>query len=345
MCAGIVLFNAVPAFASSQSIGTIDHDILDYTYFNGNIYIAQASFQLESNNNELVVPVYYRFNNFPDTFAFTYLSGYFSVTQNINIFGVDANSPTNVYASYFEGINRGDLQVSWTTSYSLRIYFDNFRVLDNASWDRNLLIGYMHYAYEPPNSPYTYTFPTALKQVNANNTSRVYGSAYEYGFADSIIYAIDTSSSIEDVLTIINNINQDTGYLPEIFAQLQEDLPHLYIMLSNIWNTDTAVLGVDRDIYNTVLSIFALLNNAYAPQESHAEEVVDNIEQNMSNLAHDIELTKPSQVADIADNYIEQIDTSYNTSIFGSLFNPIIILMLCVVFAFAILSYMLYGGS
>ena len=157
------LASGVPVQASSQSVGQIDRDVIDDINFNGSIYISQASWLLADNANEIVVPVYYRFSNFSNTFNYTYLSGYFCATLNLNIFGVDQNSPTNVTAAYFEGINDPSLHVSWTTTYSLRIYLDNFRILDNASWDCNLLLGYMHYTFNPPSTPYTFTFPKLLR--------------------------------------------------------------------------------------------------------------------------------------------------------------------------------------
>lgn len=342
--AGAVLMSAVPAFASSQSVGIPDRDVIAINQFSGSLFPNQSAYHIEAGTNELVIPVYINLTNFQTVYSETYLSGYIVYsTVGLNVFG-SGTAPVNVSPEYFEGVATSNMQVSFTTAYSLKVYFDNFRINDDDNNARTLFLGYMHYTFDEPSSAFWYQFPNANVQVNATG-GVMYGSAYEYGFADSIIYALDTATSVQDMLDILNDIDQNTGYLPDIFTELQTRLPQLYSLIQQIFNTDQAILSVNQDTYRTILSILAILQDAYGVQESHAEEVAEDIEQNMSNLAHDIELTKPSAVANIADDYISQIDTSYNASIFGSLFNPIVILMLCVVFAFAILSYMLYGGQ
>lgn len=343
LSAGTVLLNAVPAFASSQSVGTIDSDSVSMSNMQASISTVSSIYVAE-NATELKLPVYLNFNNTLLWQNYSYLSGYVLYGATPNVFGVYTGGSTQIVRTYFEPLNDRSIYAIWLEGNSLRVYFDNARLTSYSGSAGYVLIGYMTYEFDPAPTGFTY-YPPVSSTANITPNGYIRGSAYEYGFTDSIIYAINNASSLEDIFSILNSIDQSTGYLADILAELQNTHTDLYNMLVHIWNTDTAVLSVDRDIYNTVLSIFALLNNAYAPQESHAEEVADNIQQNMENLAHDIELTKPSMVANIADDYINQIDTSYNTSVFGSLFNPIIILMLCVVFAFAILSYMLYGGQ
>lgn len=342
--AGIVLLQAIPAFASSQSVGTIDADDISANDMKGSLSTV-SSYYVPEGATEMRLPVYFGFESSKLWENYTYLSGYAYYGATTNSFGIFTGGSTNVKRVYFEPSNTDNIRAIWKESTSLRLYFDNFRITGSASTVANICIGYIIYTFDPAPTGFTYIPPNSYTPAITPSPIYMRGSAYEYGFTDSIIYALDNSTSVEDMLTTLNYIDQNTGYLPDILYELQQTHTNLYNLLTQIWNTDVAVLGVDRDIYNTVLSIFAILNDQFNAQESHAEDVADNIEQNMSNLAHDMELTKPSMVADIADDYIEQIDTSYNTSIFGALFNPIIILMLCVVFAFAILSYMLYGGQ
>lgn len=336
LSAGTVLLNAVPAFASSvQTYTTIDTVTATFTVENNTITVYPGA-------TEYVMPIRISLSYSPSVASQTYryLSGRTAFTNVLNQF----TGNTSRYNMWYEANSVEGFNATLTNGQSFNCYFDNFHAMTQGY---SFIIGYLHFTFEDSPQEWTFTFKNGTSSqytVTAQNTYlRI--TDYEYGFVNAMVDAINGASSISQIYSILNSIDTDTGYIPDILAWLQIQYPHLYQLVENAWHTDEAILSVDQNIYSTVLSIFALLNNAYAPQESHAEEVADNIQQNMENLAHDIELTKPSMVANIADDYINQIDTSYNTSVFGSLFNPIIILMLCVVFAFAILSYMLYGGQ
>lgn len=211
-----------PVLASSQSVGNPDRDVLDNSYFSGSIYPTQAAYHIEGATNELVVPVFYNMSNFPDTYNMSYLSGYV-MFQNIGltVFGSDTSAPVNVMPEWFEPVNTDTIQVAWNTSYSLRIYFNNYRILDNSSNNRIILLGYIHYTFDEASSAFWYQFPTANKQVNAASNGIMYGSAYEYGFADSIIYAIDTSTDINQIITWLSDISQNTAYSYQVLQALQ----------------------------------------------------------------------------------------------------------------------------
>lgn len=212
-------------FASFQSVGIPDRDVLDNSYFSGTIYPTQAAYHVEGATNELVIPVFYNMSNFPDTYNMAYLSGYV-MFQNIglNVFGSDTSAPVNVMPEWFEPANTDTIQIAWSTSYSLRIYFNNYRILDNSSNNRIILLGYIHYTFDEASSAFWYQFPTANKQVNAASNGIMYGSAYEYGFADSIIYAIDTSTDINQIITWLADISQNTAYAYQILSGIQSRL-------------------------------------------------------------------------------------------------------------------------
>lgn len=342
--AGVLVYASTPVYASSQSVGSIDYDSIESSQLTIDLGTGVSAYYIAENTSELIVPVNIKLSSLNNVYQFTYLSGYARYNIGLNLFGYDTNSPVNVNPYYFEPVNGNDFRVVWTTAGQLRVYFDNFRI-EGSNALRYINIGYIHYFYDVPSTGFTYTFPNVNRTGITCNTSNVRGTAYEYGFVEAMVYSINNATSIQQIFQVLNDIDQNTGYLADILAELQDTHSELYYLIAQVWNTDTAILSVERDTYNAVLDIFALLNNQFGQQESHAEEVIGDVEQNMANLAHDIELTKPSAVADIADDYIQQIDTSYNTYIFGSLFNPIIILMLCLVFALAILSYMLFGGQ
>ena len=173
--------------------------------------------------------------------------------------------------------------------------------------------------------------------------SILYTTTYEWGYVNALIYALNNSANVEEMLSILNSI--DANMLPEILTVMRSNHTALYNLIQNVWTTDQAVLSVNRDIYNTVLSILAILEDQYASQASNVEDIKDHVQQELNNAKQDMELTKPSQVANIADDYIEQIDTQYNYSVFSWLTAPTFILMMCIVAGLAIISYMLYGGQ
>lgn len=334
---------AVPVYASSQSVGTIDSDSIDMANMQASISTVHSIYVPE-NATELKLPVYLNFNNTLLWQNYSYLSGYVLYGATPNVFGIYTGGSAQVVRTYFEPVDDRRIYGIWLEGNSLRVYFDNARITSYVGSAGYVLIGYMIYEFDPAPTGFTY-FPPISSTASIIPNGYIRGSAYEYGFTDSIIYALNNASSLEDIFTILNSIDQSTGYLSDILAELQSDYTNLYNLLVRIWNTDTAVLSVDRDIYNTVLSIFALLNDNYTSNESQVAEVVEDVEQNLGNLSHDLEIVKPTGVADIADNYIEQIDTSFNASVFNILFNPTLVLMMCICFALAILSYMLYGGK
>lgn len=336
LCTGAVLLcNTVSVFASSYGTDLTSPLGVNLLFYDG------ATVTGDSNNNfEFDVPMYVYFNG---TTNGNYYSGYFAIngTELRNAVKFTDGNGNSHYPNYFTPANSNGVSFNGYERGTPVIYLDNYL----ASNAQSVLVGYFHFEFKM--TGYTQT----VAHVSRNEYAAIVGS-YKcvssnspYGFEEAMVNAIVEAYTVTDILDILENIGINSGYLPSIFVNLQTNHNALYSLLQNVWNTNVATLNVDRDIYNTVLSIFALLNDAYGTQESEAADIADDINTGLSNLSHDIAITAPSAVADISDNYIQQIDTTYNSNIFGFLSNNWIILMLCLVFSFAILSYMLYGGS
>lgn len=324
----IVAFSFMPTFqvfASSQSVGTPDRDVLSYSYFSGSIYPTQAAFHVEAGTNELVVPVFYNMSNFPDVYNMAYLSGYV-IFQNIglNVFGSDTSAPVNVNPEWFESVNSDTIQVAWNTSYSLRIYFNNFRILDNSSNNRIILLGYIHYTFDEPSSAFWYQFPTANKQVNAASNGIMYGSAYEYGLADSIIYAIDTSTDIEQIITWLSDISQNTALLSTVVTNLQNingilgsifnylgtlntnqqnAYRQLIWALSGVDFASTSASALSTATYNRWVQLIYDAINYQGPDSSQADQAADDLE-----AAHDMNDQAQESAYAYMDSAIDDID-------------------------------------
>lgn len=335
LCTGAVLLsNTVPVFASDygETSGTLGVHLCFNTSNTVQAYNTTNDFSYD-------LPVYVYFTNVE---VGKYYSGYELISGGVmrnNLKFTTGTGASLTPDSFIVNPDSGLNFSGYERQYPV-IYFDNFY-----GTNTQVLLGYFHFDFRL----------TGYTQTNINvNTSdydctigtiSLVKSTSPYGIVEAVTNAIIEAYTINDVFDILNNIGINSGYLPYIFQNLQLNHNAMYSLLQSVWNTDVAILGVDRDIYTTVLSIYALLDNQYNTQESQAAGIADDINQGLDNLAHDMEVVQPSAVADLADSYISQIDTSYNSQVFNFLSNNYIILMLCLVFAFSILSYMLYGGQ
>lgn len=334
--AGVVLSSATPVLASSvQNYTSIDTVTATFTIENNSITVYPET-------TEYVMPIRISLSYTPSVASQTYryLSGRTSFTYVLNQF----TGNTSRYDMWYEANSIEGFNATLTNGQSFNCYFDNFHAMTQGY---SFIIGYLHFTFEDNPQEWTFTFKngTSSQYTVAGQNTYLRITDYEYGFVNAMVEAINGASSISQIYSILNSIDTDTGYIPDILAWLQLQYPHLYQLIENAWHTDQAILSVDQNIYSTVLNIFALLNNAYAPQESQANQVAEEVDEELGHLEVDLAVTLPSGVADLSDDYIAQIDTTYNASVFNMLFNPTLVLMLCICFALAILSYMLYGGK
>lgn len=416
-------------------------------------------------------------------------------------FNFKLNNNSTISYSYFEPILVDGLQLIFPSENDnvCKLYFDNHNAIGGVG---NLhLVGYFHFSSADTG---TYTIEPTFTNISALiSYQNVQQDTAPVGFVASMVEAINNSANIDDMLTLLDMIGGQSGYLPEILATMQANHTALYNLINNVWLTDQSVLSVSQNTYTTVLSILNALNNIddtldtitwrsvntviestgasfgtlnteltsanpffmkinsssyngllhlrvnmrsnnlnlrnyikctflgrdytnnlideteiyiytyngsyvdfyinnvnygrinlklenifgdninlisytlakseyistddieywqilnslrtgkierilseqYASQVEQADIIKDEVDTNLENLANDIAVMKPSQVANIADDYITQIDTSHNYEVFGWLKAPTIILMMCIVAGLAVISYMLYGGQ
>lgn len=330
LCAGAVILGCtVPVFASSNS-GSAGTWVTTgtWTIQHGEI----SSLIRNSDDAEFYkVPVYIASQDF----AGYYITG--SVIINNPFTFYLGTTSTVISPSYFESVDAYHVAYSSSTLY---VHFTNEFVQTYP-----ILIGYFVVVVPPSTSNSALLVSHNGTVTPSTQYTRLYRSLTSDNMVDNITDAIVNALDMNDVFDILDNIGINSGYLPFIFQNLQTNHNALYQLISSVWNTEQAVLSVNQQTYQAVLGILAHLNNQYGVQESQAEQIADDINQGLGNLAQDMEVVQPSAVADLADNYISQIDTSYNSQVFNFLSNNYIILMLCLVFAFSILSYMLYGGQ
>lgn len=328
LCTGAVIFGCtVPVFAAPNANS--------WNGGTGYIQHGEISSLLRSSDDVYYykVPLYFYFNEYKAHYILG--SIYF---HNPYTFYLGTTS-TSILPNYFESIESDDLTVAYNPQSG------NFTVNYNDYFNTGELhlIGYFVF-YIPTATSNSVLLVSHNGSVAVTYSGTLYYSNYSDNMMQTIVDAINYASDINDIYTALSTISNNTALLSSVLSTLQTNHTALYNLIMNVWNTDQAILNVDQNTYNAVLDILALLNNAYGQQESEVANIANDVQTGLNNLSHDIAITAPSAVADISDNYIQQIDTTYNSNIFGFLSNNWIILMLCLVFSFAILSYMLYGG-
>lgn len=336
--AGIVALTAtVPVFASSQSVGSIDYDSIGTNATVMNLSASQAAYYIGDDMHELRVPVYMRFVNGGDigAYSWAYISGVSRYSVGLNLFGVDTNSPVNVNPAYFEGTNNDNLHVLWNTSSGLRIYYDNYRIDSSQGNYREVFLGYMVYQFDTPSSGFTYTFPTPLKQNITVSNQNLRGTAYEYGFAETIMWALEQSETMQDIMDVLYDIDQSTSYLPTILSLMQTDMPQIL----------TALTVIDQHL----LQVLNEITQANAQQSAQASAIEDEVNQKASQsavLSNDMAVNKPSLSANDV-NISGLIDSSVNTKFTGFLgalvSNNFITTMFLIALSCMIIGFVLYG--
>lgn len=328
---GVVCIHTIPVFAD-----------VNPSQFDIEFMVDSAQdYNIESTSTTVYVKVPLFMNIYISSInRYNYISGYLTLASGslttvlpCTIDGTAANY------LYFEPFNDYGVTISRPDLGNVVVYFDNYLIECNStSATYQKFIGYLVYSGTCTDGVANVRFnPNSItKSVSSSTTLTI--STYETGFVTTITNAINSATDVDTIISILNNIDSSTGYLPDVLTELQTWFPQLYQMVYNIASTNNTIKSY-------VIYIFDILNDAYSQEQSQAESVADDVNSNLEGLAHDISVVQPSAVADIADGYIAQVDTSYNNSIFGFLSNGTIILMLCIVFAFAVLSYMLYGGQ
>lgn len=326
LCAGAVILGCtVPVFAedplTSISITTVLGD-------------SSVRVLPDESGFEVIIPLYAYTNQ-----NAKYLKGTVWFTSPYSFY--QSTTSNQIYPSYFEPAEFDTISSFTNTQSGTTILLTYNNYYETGA---EHLVGYYHFDIGSNTSTVVLATPSGYSSATNINIRRFFVADTYADIEDQIINALTNSADIQELLEIIDSIGTDTKYLGYIFTNLQTNHNALYTLIQNVWNTEQAVLSVNTNTYNAVLGILAHLNNQYGTQESQVANIADDVEQELDDLAHDISIITPSNVADIGDTYVNQIDTTYNSSVFGFLSNNIIILMLCIVFSFAILSYMLYGG-
>lgn len=345
LLAGIVCLQTVSAFADPDTTRTLLTGVTVTFIVDNSMQITATNVGAENNYTQIKVPVYMRING-DNLRPNEYYSGtlWFSGINIASQFGFKTSDGANKAPQYFVpadySLNMGRIDTAGTY-----LYFDNWMGREIQIDSRAELIGY-----------YVFSFQTSTELTNlitTNNTYTatpngmyLYRTPYLYGFVDSVIYAINNASDVDELIEILESIDVYSGYLPDILTTMQSQYTELYALISRIFATEGNILSVNTSTFNAVNSILNILNNQYNTQESKVADDIEEVDGKLDALAHDIEIVKPNpnNVGDIANDAISAIDTSYNNALLTPIINTRIIGLMLVVVSLGILSYLLYGG-
>lgn len=321
----IVAFSFMPVFtvfASSQSIGTVDSDSITLNHLAAQISTVSNQYVPEG-ATELCLPVYLNFNSTQLWENYTYLSGYCLYGATPNSFGIYTGGSAQVTRAYFEPADDRNMYAIWLEGNSLRVYFDNARITSYSSSSGYVLIGYMIYKFDSAPTGFTYFTPTSSTGT-ITPSGYMRGSAYEYGLADSIIYAIDTSTDIEQIITWLSDISQNTALLSTVVTNLQNINGILGSIFNYLGTLNTnqqnayrqliwALSGVDfastsssalsTATYNRWVQLIYDAINYQGPDSSQADQAANDLE-----AAHDMNDQAQESAYAYMDSAIDDID-------------------------------------
>lgn len=264
-------------FASAQSVGGIDYDSLTVNECTANVFLPYASYVVSDGAYQLRVPVFLRFMTpIPTGDNWVYMSGLMKYSTAPTGFTFDTNTPVNIAPAYFESVENDNIRVAWSTSMGLRIYFDNYRIVGNTA-NEVINLGYLVYNFQVPSSTFTFNFTTSNIQNQTPTVVNVRLTAYEYGFAETIAYAINSSSDIDTIISWLSNISHDTDYLPSIMQNLSTNFQYTINWLSDISQSNYDLYILIRDYINDPdvgqnASEAAAMVGSQAAQEHAAQE-------------------------------------------------------------------------
>lgn len=342
LLAGIVCLQTVSAFADDPTRTRLDISNLTFTigYPTSVNYVSNTVINNQYLYNDVVVPVTLTFTSV-SSYINEYFSGRVFFTNNTLFSGIVFKDSFNhtLTIDYFEPIYDNGIYINRVGS---ALYFDNYHNVNNGN---AIIVGYLHFSFLT-DANNTNIYPTPNTNSVSASGGEVYVTNYEYGFVRAVIDAINSAADINTMISILESIDVNSGYLPDILTTMQSQYAELYALISRIFATEGNILSVNTSTFNAVNSILNILNNQYNTQESKVADDIEEVDGKLDALAHDIEIVKPNpnNVGDIANDAISAIDTSYNSALLAPIINTRIIGLMLVVVSLGILSYLLYGG-
>lgn len=337
------------------SVSASNYVSIPLSDISGNFSFGSSSIIQRAGSMELRVPLYMQMNfATADIDRYQYLSGYISMYSPFRSNNPFPSGSSFVFVNECEGITVRMINNTAT------LYFDNYHPM--SMFGSNMYLGYYHYQLPATETDITYSLPTSTFQGLQSNYLRVTDNVY--GLQLAIRDALNSSSDINEIIDILTDISSEStlcynvlrtlaqnnqtlfGYINTLLSDQDTIITYLDFIeqeSNNIQSDVGTILSKINTIKNDVHNIYNLLYDQ--SQQQQASQGAADIDTKLIDLADDIELQQPTGVADLADSYLQQIDTTDSYSLISQFYGigPVV-LMLSLVLALAVISYLLYGG-
>lgn len=260
----------------------------------------------DGNYYDVSVPLYVGVNA-DNKVSRTYLSGSLRLNGSLtSLFRFTDSNNSNLAIQYIEPAS--DFVLFGNPEYNLfTIHFNNL-LWDNATNNQyQVLVGFLHFSFNY-SANNTNIYCTSNSVSPAINNNYLYFSDYEYGLTSTLVYAIDHSTDIESIITLLGSLDNDllnvvvpqlqniNGILGQIYNYLQtlnanqtQNFRQLVYALSGVDLSTTSSSNLSQTTYDRWVHLIYDAINYQEPNASEADQAANDLQSahDQNDLAQD----------------------------------------------------------
>lgn len=248
------------------------------------------------------VPLYVNISVSSPLITNRFLSGRVDLPNSIlSMFTFSDSTGSSIAYSYFENYTK-DIYINRPDLSNPRIVFDSWQIQPVSQ-----LLGYLNFQFD------TYSASTILRTVSGTTTfslssNVLYMTEYEFGFVNSVIYAIDHSTDIEQIIILLGTLDNDilnqvvpqlqniNGILGQIYNYLQtlnanqtQNFRQLVYALSGVDLSTTSSSNLSQTTYDRWVHLIYDAINYQEPNASEADQAANDLQSahDQNDLAQD----------------------------------------------------------
>lgn len=312
----ILIVNSVSVFADDSSKTLLINPSVMIVVDNARSIVQSTT---DHNFVDVAVPVYIGINS-DNRSARTYLSGRLMFSEKLNaLFTFQDSSGANLGIQYFEPVF-DDIRIDRPEN-SLKLYFDNYFWESDISVTNCILFGYFHFSFSYSASNTNIISNTSYVVINPIS-NYLYMTESSYGLVNAIVYAIDHSTDIQEIITLLGTLDNDllnqvvpqlqniNGILGQIYNYLQtlnanqtQNFRQLVYALSGVDLSTTSSSNLSQTTYDRWVHLIYDAINYQEPNASEADAAANDLQS-----AHDQNDMAQDAAYQGMDSAMESID-------------------------------------
>lgn len=299
---GIILIFSVSAFADDSSKILLVNPSVMISVDNARSVVQSTS---DHDFVDVAVPVYIGINS-DNRSARTYLSGRLMFSERLSeLFIFQDSNGSNLGVQYFEPVF-DDIRVDRPEN-TLTLYFDNYFWESNTVITQNILLGYFHFSFSYSASN-TNVLATTYYRIIIPTSNYLYMTDSSFGLVNAIVYAIDHSTDIQEIITLLGTLDNDllnqvvpqlqniNGILGQIYNYLQtlnanqtQNFRQLVYALSGVDLSTTSSSNLSQTTYDRWVHLIYDAINYQEPNASEADQAANDLQSahDQNDLAQD----------------------------------------------------------